>query len=59
MNTSISKSMWTSNPGYVVRDGTRMASHFKKEFTYDQEEVRGRLLEIQLQGVCLQPASVR
>jgi hypothetical protein len=42
MNTSISKSMWTSNPGYVVRDGTRMASHFKKEFTYDQEEVSSR-----------------
>jgi hypothetical protein len=40
MNTSISRSMWTANPGYIVRDGTRMASHFKKEFTYDQEEVR-------------------
>lgn len=48
MNTSISKSMWTSNPGYIVRDGARMASAFKKDFVYDEEEVglhreKGRL----------------
>lgn len=35
-----SKNMWTSNPGYIVRDGARMASTTHKDFVYDQEEVR-------------------
>mmetsp|Transcript_4512 Transcript_4512/g.7632 ORF Transcript_4512/g.7632 Transcript_4512/m.7632 type:complete len:155 (+) Transcript_4512:178-642(+) len=40
MNSTISKSLWSqSNPGYIVRDGQHMASSFKKEFVYDQEEV--------------------
>lgn len=39
MATTISKSMWSSNPGYIVRDGAHMTSAFKTDFTYDQEEV--------------------
>ncbi len=42
MNNSISKHMWTSNPGYLVRDGSHMTSRFKQDFVYDEEEVRGR-----------------
>ena len=36
---SRSKNMWTSNPGYIVRDGPRMASTTHRDFVYDQEEV--------------------
>uniref|UniRef100_A0A7S0X074 Uncharacterized protein n=1 Tax=Chlamydomonas leiostraca TaxID=1034604 RepID=A0A7S0X074_9CHLO len=39
MNTSISKHMWTCNPGYLVRDGPHMTSASKRDFTYDQEEL--------------------
>jgi hypothetical protein len=31
--------MWTSNPGYIVRDGPKMASTTHKDFVYDDEEV--------------------
>eukprot|EP00967_Tisochrysis_lutea_P147569 scaffold280646_cov18-Tisochrysis_lutea.AAC.1 len=48
MNSSISRSMWTSNPGYLERNGAQLASTFKKDFVYDQDEasvvvVRGRM----------------
>ena len=35
--------MWTSNPGYIVRDGARMASTSQRDFVYDQEEVGSKL----------------
>ncbi|KAF5832031.1 hypothetical protein DUNSADRAFT_12211 [Dunaliella salina] len=39
MNSSISRSLWPSNPGYLERNGAQMASTFKKDFVYDQDEV--------------------
>lgn len=34
-----SKHMWTSNPGYVMRNGGTMASVGKTDMVYDQEEL--------------------
>lgn len=39
MHLSISKNMWTSNPGYIVRDGPHMASTMKQDYVWDQEEI--------------------
>lgn len=39
MATSISKSMWTSNPGYVLRDGPSMTSSTHQAYAYDTEAV--------------------
>eukprot|EP00195_Chlamydomonas_chlamydogama_P006944 CAMPEP_0202890078 /NCGR_PEP_ID=MMETSP1392-20130828/594_1 /ASSEMBLY_ACC=CAM_ASM_000868 /TAXON_ID=225041 /ORGANISM="Chlamydomonas chlamydogama, Strain SAG 11-48b" /LENGTH=146 /DNA_ID=CAMNT_0049573569 /DNA_START=207 /DNA_END=650 /DNA_ORIENTATION=+ len=39
LSLTISKNMWTSNPGYIVRDGARMTSTSKQDFVYDEEEV--------------------
>ena len=50
MSTSISQNMWTSNPGYLARDGVKMTSNFKKDFTYDQEEVCVTVCECEGEG---------
>ena len=39
LSLSISKNMWTSNPGYIVRNGPTLCSHMKSEFVYDEDEV--------------------
>lgn len=39
MSMSISKNMWTANPGYLVRDGARTASVTKKDYVWDQDEI--------------------
>lgn len=39
MATTISKNMWTSNPGYIPRDGARITSTFKQDYVWDQDEV--------------------
>jgi hypothetical protein len=37
---TISKSIYqTSNPGYIVRDGSKMAGTTHKDYVYDEEEV--------------------
>eukprot|EP00879_Flechtneria_rotunda_P009951 GHRR01010407.1.p1 GENE.GHRR01010407.1~~GHRR01010407.1.p1 ORF type:complete len:162 (+),score=56.61 GHRR01010407.1:339-824(+) len=36
MATSMSKSMWTSNPGYVLRNGAHMASATHKDYIWDE-----------------------
>lgn len=35
----LSRSQWISNPGWIPRDGVRQASSFKKDFTWDMEEL--------------------
>lgn len=41
MNLSISKHMYSASaPGYIVRDGPRLASTMKKDYVWDEEEVR-------------------
>jgi hypothetical protein len=35
----MSKSMWTCNPGYVMRDGPRMASTAHSDYVWDDEGV--------------------
>lgn len=42
LGASLSRNMWTSNPGYVARDGARMASTAHQDFTYDEDEVGSR-----------------
>ncbi|KAF6259233.1 flagellar associated protein [Scenedesmus sp. NREL 46B-D3] len=37
--TTMSKNMWTSNPGYVLRDGAHMASSTHKDFVWDEDAV--------------------
>ncbi|KAG2451365.1 hypothetical protein HYH02_003968 [Chlamydomonas schloesseri] len=39
LSLSISKHMWTANPGYIVRDGPRTASVMKKDYVWDEEEI--------------------
>lgn len=39
MSTQISKCMWLSNPGYIMRDGSKTVSSFKQDYTWDEEEV--------------------
>lgn len=39
MTLATSKSMWTSNPGYIVRDGSKLASVSQQDFVYNQEEI--------------------
>ena len=39
MGTILSKNMWTSNPGYVIRDGSHMASSAHQDYVWDQEAV--------------------
>jgi hypothetical protein len=40
MGTTMSKSIWTCNPGYVLRDGARMASTTHSDYVWDDEAVR-------------------
>jgi hypothetical protein len=40
---ALSKHTWPSNPGYVLRDGPRMASVTHQDYTWDAEAVRRRL----------------
>lgn len=40
LGESLSRNMWRSNPGYVMREGPMMASTFKQDYAYDEEEVR-------------------
>lgn len=35
----LSRSMWISNPGYLQREGSKMASFFKTNFVWNQDEV--------------------
>eukprot|EP00775_Hariotina_reticulata_P011659 gene11659-11802_t len=37
--TSMSKNMWTSNPGYVLRDGPHMTSATHQDFAWDEQAV--------------------
>lgn len=38
--TTISKSIYQgSNPGYIIRDGSRMVGTTHKDFAYDEEEI--------------------
>ncbi|MEW5299366.1 MAG: hypothetical protein WDW38_004609 [Sanguina aurantia] len=39
MGLCISKAMLKSIPGYLTRDGPRMASQMKRDYVYDAEEV--------------------
>ncbi|KIY97029.1 flagellar associated protein [Monoraphidium neglectum] len=39
MGTTMSKSIWTCNPGYVLRDGARMASTTHSDYVWDDEAV--------------------
>ena len=37
---TISKSMWTSNPGYIVRDGPRLSSVGQSDYVWDEEAIQ-------------------
>jgi hypothetical protein len=37
--TTMSKNMWTSNPGYVLRDGAHMASSMHRDYVWDEDAV--------------------
>ncbi len=39
LGTSLSKHLWTSNPGYVLREGARMASSAHQDYVWRDEEV--------------------
>ena len=40
LTTTISKSIYqTSNPGYIVRDGSKLAGTTHKDYVYDEEEI--------------------
>lgn len=39
MATTMSKSMWTSNPGYIMRDGAHMASSTHQDYVWDEQAV--------------------
>src|SRR3569833_2132638 len=39
MATTISKNLWPSNPGYIIRDGQKLVSTMKRDFIWDEEEV--------------------
>jgi hypothetical protein len=40
--TTMSKNMWTSNPGYVLRDGAHMASSMHKDYVWDEDAVSSK-----------------
>lgn len=52
IGTSISKHMWTSNPGYVLRDGSRMASTEHQAYVWSDEEVKGQHQQHDSTTVC-------
>lgn len=39
MADSLSRNMWTSNPGYIIRNGTTLTSLTKSDYDWKQEEI--------------------
>ena len=49
---TISRNMWVSNPGYIVRDAFKLSSTMKQDYVWDEEEVTSRACSLR-PGTCL------
>mmetsp|Transcript_34169 Transcript_34169/g.61620 ORF Transcript_34169/g.61620 Transcript_34169/m.61620 type:complete len:157 (-) Transcript_34169:369-839(-) len=39
ISLTMSRNMWTSNPGYIVHNGPTMCSTMKRDYAYDTDEI--------------------